>query len=105
MTGAILPAGGLWATPRAVARLVPALLIDRKLGDPALSWQGAGRLLWHNGATGDASIFTGALPDGNWVLVHRLSGQANRTDEMAVALLKQFASSPSDEQPSDGAQP
>ncbi|MFD3808391.1 hypothetical protein ACFWTC_33525 [Streptomyces sp. NPDC058619] len=105
MTGAILPAGGLWATPRAVARLVPALLIDRKLGDPALSWQRAGRLLWHNGATGDASIFTGALPDGNWVLVHRLSGQANRTDEMAVALLKQFASSPSDEQPSDGAQP
>ncbi|MGW5848269.1 serine hydrolase domain-containing protein [Streptomyces sp. NPDC055254] len=103
MTGAILPAGGLWATPRAVARLVPALLVDRKLGDPALSWQRAGRLLWHNGATGDASIFTGALPDGSWVLVHRLSGRVNRTDELAIALLKQFAPSPSDEQPSDGA--
>ncbi|MFJ6699860.1 serine hydrolase domain-containing protein [Streptomyces sp. NPDC091272] len=104
MTGPILPAGGLWATPRALARLVPALLVDRRLGDPALSWQRTGRLLWHNGATGDASVFTGALPDGSWVLVHRLNGQVSHTDELAIALLKQSALGPSSGQPSDGAQ-
>ncbi|MFD3515947.1 serine hydrolase domain-containing protein [Streptomyces sp. NPDC058657] len=103
MTGAILPAGGLWATPRAVARLVPALLVGRELGEPALSWQRTGPLLWHNGATGDASVFAGALPDGSWVLVHRLSGEADRTDELAVALLKQLVSSPSDEQSAESA--
>ncbi|MGW3817342.1 serine hydrolase domain-containing protein [Streptomyces sp. NPDC005046] len=51
MSGAILPAGGLWATPRAAAALVVRLLIDRALGDPGLAWQTAGPLLWHNGAT------------------------------------------------------
>ncbi|MFG3528787.1 serine hydrolase domain-containing protein [Streptomyces sp. NPDC047917] len=88
MTGAILPAGGLWATPRATADLVTALLIDRKLGEPALSWQRAGTLLWHNGATGDASVFAGAVPDGRWVLVHRLTGRADRTDELGIELLR-----------------
>ncbi|MCX4846248.1 serine hydrolase [Streptomyces sp. NBC_00893] len=91
MTGAILPAGGLWATPRATADLVTALLIDRRLGEPALSWQRAGTLLWHNGATGDASVFAGAVPDGRWVLVHRLTGQADRTDELGVELLRRAA--------------
>ncbi|MFC9756229.1 serine hydrolase domain-containing protein [Streptomyces sp. NPDC056921] len=89
MTGAILPAGGLWATPQATAQLVTALLVDRKLGEPALSWQRAGTVLWHNGATGDASAFAGAMPDGRWVLVHRLTGQADRTDELGIKILQQ----------------
>ncbi|MFF7982065.1 serine hydrolase domain-containing protein [Streptomyces sp. NPDC007901] len=91
MTGAILPAGGLWATPRAVADLVVALLVDRKLGEPALSWQKSGTVLWHNGATGDASVFAGAVPDGRWVVVHRLTGQADRTDQLGIEVLQQTA--------------
>ncbi|MEU2338860.1 serine hydrolase domain-containing protein [Streptomyces sp. NPDC006654] len=91
MTGAILPAGGLWATPRAAADLVVALLVDRKLGEPALSWQRSGPVLWHNGATGDASVFAGAVPDGRWVVVHRLTGQADRTDELGIEVLRQAA--------------
>lgn len=93
MDGAILPAGGLWATPRAAAQMVTALLIEWKLGEPAPSWQTAGPLLWHNGATRDASVFTGAMPDGTWVLVHRLSGQAETTDNLAINLLKQAGTS------------
>ena len=89
MDGAILPAGGLWATPRAVADLVVRLLVERRLGDPAPSWQTAGALHWHNGEVGRASIFAGALPDGSWAVVHRLNGDADGTDEMAVALLRQ----------------
>ncbi|MFD7341614.1 hypothetical protein ACFV98_37405 [Streptomyces violascens] len=91
MDGAILPAGGLWATPRAAARLVVALLVERKLGEPTPFWQIAGPLRWHNGATRDASVFTGALPDGTWVLIHRLSGNAERTDELGIALLTKIA--------------
>ncbi len=89
MTGAILPAGGLWATPRAAAGLVTGLLVERRLGEPALSWQRAGTLLWHNGATGDASVFTGALPDGHWVMVHRLTGQVEGTDALGIGILKE----------------
>ncbi|MFG2148796.1 serine hydrolase domain-containing protein [Streptomyces sp. NPDC048696] len=88
MTGAILPAGGLWATPNATARLVTSLLVERRLGDPAPSWQRTGGLLWHNGATKDASVFAGALPSGRWILVHRLSGDADTTDKIGVQLLK-----------------
>lgn len=88
MSGAVLPAGGLWATPRATAGLVNALLVERKLGEPALSWQRAGTLLWHNGATRDASAFAGATPDGRWVLIHRLTGRADRTDELGIELLR-----------------
>ncbi|MEU6895875.1 serine hydrolase domain-containing protein [Streptomyces sp. NPDC046557] len=93
MDGAILPAGGLWATPRAAAHVTTALLVERKLGEPAPSWQAAGPLLWHNGATRDASVFTGAMPDGTWILVHRLSGQAETTDNLAIHLLKQASTS------------
>jgi D-alanyl-D-alanine-carboxypeptidase/D-alanyl-D-alanine-endopeptidase len=47
-----------------------------------------GRLLWHNGATRDASVFTGAFPDtGDWVLVHRLGGSPDDTDRLGVELL------------------
>lgn len=87
MTGAILPAGGLWATPRATARLVTALLVDRALGEPAPAWQKAGRLLWHNGATRDASVFAGAAPQG-WILVHRLTGDSAATDKLALDRLR-----------------
>ncbi|MEV6192198.1 serine hydrolase domain-containing protein [Streptomyces sp. NPDC051920] len=89
MDGAILPAGGLWATPRATADLVTGLLVDRRLGEPAPAWQKAGGLLWHNGATGDASVFAGAAPQG-WILVHRLSGRGAVTDKMALDTLRRF---------------
>ncbi|MGW1745763.1 serine hydrolase domain-containing protein [Streptomyces sp. NPDC002092] len=89
MTGAILPAGGLWATPEATARLVTGLLVDRRLGEPAPAWQKAGHLLWHNGATGSASVFAGAAPQG-WILVHRLSGRSATTDRLAVKTFRRF---------------
>ncbi|WP_328321145.1 serine hydrolase domain-containing protein [Streptomyces sp. NBC_00388] len=95
MSSAILPAGGLWATPRETARLVTALLVERKLGEPALSWQTSGRLRWHNGATRDASVFAGALDDGTWVVVHRLSGKPAPTEDIAVRILKDAAAEPS----------
>ncbi|MFF2513009.1 serine hydrolase domain-containing protein [Streptomyces sp. NPDC058086] len=94
MTGAILPAGGLWATPEATARLVTGLLVDRRLGEPAPAWQKAGRLLWHNGATGGASVFAGAAPQG-WVLVHRLSGRSAATDRLALETFRRFVDVPS----------
>ncbi|WP_239501865.1 serine hydrolase domain-containing protein [Streptomyces qinglanensis] len=88
MDGAILPAGGMWGTPRALATLVRALLVEQVLGDPAPSWQTAGRLRWHNGATRDASAFAGAFPDtGEWVVVHRLGGAPADTDRRGVGLL------------------
>lgn len=89
MTGAILPAGGLWATPLATAGLVTGLLVDRRLGEPAPAWQKAGHLLWHNGATGGASVFAGASPQG-WILVHRLSGRSAATDRIALDTLRLF---------------
>ncbi|MEU7084112.1 serine hydrolase domain-containing protein [Streptomyces achromogenes] len=88
MDGAILPAGGLWATPRAVAALVVALLVERRLGEPAVGWQSAGPLYWHNGATRDASVFAGATADGRWAVVHRLNGRAEDTDRAGIALLR-----------------
>ncbi|MGW2419227.1 serine hydrolase domain-containing protein [Streptomyces sp. NPDC001709] len=88
MDGAILPAGGLWATPRAVADLLVRLVIERRLGDPAPSWQTAGPLLWHNGATRHASVFAGAMADGRWVVVHRLGGGSDATDRAGIDLLR-----------------
>ncbi|MER6030393.1 serine hydrolase domain-containing protein [Streptomyces sp. NPDC001851] len=88
MDGAILPAGGLWATPRAVADLLVRLAVERRLGDPAPSWVVTGRLRWHNGATRHASLFAGAMADGRWVVVHRLGGRSDRTDRMGVDLLR-----------------
>ncbi|MFI1070842.1 serine hydrolase domain-containing protein [Streptomyces puniciscabiei] len=95
MTGAILPAGGLWATPRAVADLLVRLAVERRLGDPAPSWQRTGALLWHNGATRHASVFAGATADGRWVVVHRLGGRSDDTDRMGVDLLRSNGSQPS----------
>ncbi|GAA3148497.1 hypothetical protein GCM10010521_39830 [Streptomyces rameus] len=88
MDGAILPAGGLWATPRAVADLVVRLLVERRLGEPSVSWQSSGPLRWHNGATGDASVFAGAMDDGRWVVVHRLNGRADDTDRAGIEALR-----------------
>ncbi|MFD6476326.1 serine hydrolase domain-containing protein [Streptomyces anulatus] len=88
MSGAILPAGGLWATPRDTAHLVTRLLVERRLGEPAPSWQTTGRLRWHDGATRGASVFAGAMDDGTWVMVHRLSGHALPTEETAARVLR-----------------
>ncbi|MFH9013826.1 serine hydrolase domain-containing protein [Streptomyces sp. NPDC017943] len=88
MSGAILPAGGLWATPRALAAVVSGLLVERKLGAPSPAWQTAGRLLWHNGATRDASVFAGAFADtGDWVLIHRIGGSPDDTDRIGLDVL------------------
>ncbi|GHG50176.1 serine hydrolase domain-containing protein [Streptomyces griseocarneus] len=87
MDGAILPAGGMWATPRAAADLLTGLLVDRKLGTPAPTWQTTGKLTWHNGATRSASVFAGVIPGGRWVLVHRLGGSPDDTDHMGVQFL------------------
>ncbi|GGU73404.1 hypothetical protein GCM10010260_01380 [Streptomyces filipinensis] len=92
MDGAILPAGGLWATPRAVADLLVRLAVERRLGDLAPSWATTGRMRWHNGATRHASLFAGAMEDGRWVVVHRLGGRSGRTDRMAVELLRDSGS-------------
>ncbi|QKW48354.1 serine hydrolase domain-containing protein [Streptomyces buecherae] len=91
MDGAILPAGGMWATPRAAARLVTGLLVDRELGAPAVTWRHAKDVTWHNGATRDASVFAGALPDGRWVLVHRLGGSHADTDAEGMRHLARSA--------------
>ncbi len=88
MAGAILPAGGLWATPRAAADLVVRLLLERRLGDPAPSWQTSGPLLWHNGATRHASLFAGATDDGRWVLTHRLNAAPEDTDRAGIDILR-----------------
>lgn len=88
MHGAILPAGGLWATPRAAAELVIRLLVERRLGDPAPSWQTAGTLRWHNGATRDATLFAGAMDDGRWVMIHRLGGTPEETDQAGIEVLR-----------------
>ncbi|MFH8517565.1 serine hydrolase domain-containing protein [Streptomyces gelaticus] len=97
MNGAILPAGGLWATPRDTAHLVTRLLVERRLGDPAPSWQATGQLRWHNGATRGASVFAGAMADGTWVMVHRLSGQPLPTEELAARVLKEAVTEQSGE--------
>ncbi|WP_430379569.1 serine hydrolase domain-containing protein [Streptomyces sp. B1-3] len=93
MDGAILPAGGLWATPRAAADLVVRLLLERRLGDPAPSWQTSGPLLWHNGATRHASLFAGAMDDGRWVLTHRLNAAPDDTDRAGIDILRAGAAS------------
>ncbi|GGR18094.1 serine hydrolase domain-containing protein [Streptomyces netropsis] len=90
MNTAIMPAGGMWATPRAAAEVVTKLVVDRELGPPAPSWQTIGRLVWHNGATKNASVFAGVLPDGRWLLIHRLGGSPDRTDKMGAQLLAQL---------------
>ncbi|MGW2488559.1 serine hydrolase domain-containing protein [Streptomyces sp. NPDC001606] len=88
MDGAILPAGGLWATPRAVADLLVRLVVERRLGEPAPTWATAGPIHWHNGATRHASLFAGAVQDGRWAVVHRLNGDPEGTDQAGVDVLR-----------------
>ncbi|OKH97394.1 serine hydrolase [Streptomyces sp. CB02923] len=88
MTGAVLPAGGYWATPPAVAALVRGLLVDRVLGTPALTWRQNGPVTWHNGGTRDAAVFTGLHREsGEWVVVHCLDGGLDEADRTGVRLL------------------
>ncbi|MGW3464700.1 serine hydrolase [Streptomyces olivaceoviridis] len=94
MDGAILPAGGLWATPRAAAGMVVRLLVERRLGDPAPSWQTSGPLRWRNGAARHASVFAGGMDDGRWVLTHRLNAVPEETDRAGIEALKESRTSP-----------
>lgn len=87
LTGPILPAGGLWATPRTMAALVVGLLVERRLGPPAPTWQRGNGAFWHNGAVRGASAVAVAHDDGRWLLLHRLDDDAERTDRMAVKVL------------------
>ncbi|MDX3694235.1 serine hydrolase [Streptomyces europaeiscabiei] len=93
LTGAILPAGGMWASARTAARLLTGLLLDKALGEPALTWRRVGErpLTYHNGATRKSRIFAGAVPDGRWVVVHRLSGSVKDTDKAGVDELRAAA--------------
>lgn len=86
LTGPILPAGGLWSTCRTLARIVVALLVERRLGDPAPSWQRGPSIRWHNGATRGSSVLAAAYDDGRWILLHRL-GDPARTDSLAKRVL------------------
>lgn len=85
MDGPVLPAGGFWATPRALAQLVTGLLVESRLGDSTSCWRSSGPLLWHNGAVRGASAFAGwDRETGAWLAVHRLGGSADATDSFAL---------------------
>ncbi|UUU33177.1 beta-lactamase family protein [Streptomyces sp. CA-210063] len=94
LTGPILPAGGMWSTCRTLAHILVALLIERRLGDPAPSWQRGPSIRWHNGATRGSSVVAAAHDDGRWILLHRLGDRA-RTDELARQTLLAAVPSPS----------
>jgi D-alanyl-D-alanine-carboxypeptidase/D-alanyl-D-alanine-endopeptidase len=86
LTGAILPAGGMWATCRTLAHVLVALVVERRLGEPAPSWQRSPSVWWHNGATRGSSVVAAAHDDGPWLVLHRLGGSA-RTDRLARKIL------------------
>ncbi|MFE3551330.1 serine hydrolase domain-containing protein [Streptomyces kronopolitis] len=88
LTGPILPAGGLWATPRTAAQLAVGLTVERVLGEPAPTWFRNGPALWYHGATRASSAFTAAHEDGRWIFVHRLRGNLRHTDRLATQKLK-----------------
>ncbi|MFI1826057.1 serine hydrolase domain-containing protein [Streptomyces sp. NPDC020412] len=89
LSGPMLPAGGLWATPRTTARVLVGLAVDRALGEPAPSWVRTSTSVFHDGATRDSSVFAGARADGNWIVVHRLRGNGRRTVDLAVKTMKE----------------
>ena len=93
MTGAILPAGGLWSSCRTLADLVVALLVERRLGEPAPSWQRGPSLRWHDGATRGSSVVAAAYDDGRWILVHRL-GDVTATTKKAKHTLRTLTAPP-----------
>jgi D-alanyl-D-alanine-carboxypeptidase/D-alanyl-D-alanine-endopeptidase len=89
MDGAILPAGGLWATVRATAAITTGLLLDGTLGDPAPTWQVKNGIHWHNGATRDSFVFAAAEPaTGAWVVAHQLGGSRKSLEQHAVEHLR-----------------
>ncbi|MGW6521899.1 hypothetical protein ACWGA9_37870 [Streptomyces sp. NPDC054950] len=51
-------------------------------------------MVWHNGATGTASVFAGAVPDGRWTVVHRLSGDSDVTDQAGLDYLRTAQAQP-----------
>ncbi|CAL9485168.1 serine hydrolase domain-containing protein [Streptomyces sp. enrichment culture] len=82
LTGPILPAGGLWSTCRTLSQVVVGLLVERRLGPPAPSWQRGQSITWHNGATRGSSVVAAAHDDGRWLVLHRL-GDPDGTDSLA----------------------
>ncbi|MEI5522439.1 serine hydrolase domain-containing protein [Streptomyces brasiliscabiei] len=86
LTGAIVSAGGLWSTCRTLADVLVALLVERRLGDPAPAWRQGPSIRWHNGATRGSSVMAAAHDDGRWILLHRL-GDTARTDSLAKETL------------------
>ncbi|MFE2049752.1 serine hydrolase domain-containing protein [Streptomyces sp. NPDC059459] len=82
LTGPILPAGGLWTTCRTLSRAVVGLLVERRLGPPALCWRRGSSITWHDGATRGSSAVAAAHDDGRWIVVHRL-GDAADTGRLA----------------------
>ncbi|URN12582.1 hypothetical protein LUW77_15700 [Streptomyces radiopugnans] len=52
------------------------LLVERRLGPPAPSWQRSSSITWHNGATRGSSVVVAAHDDGRWIVLHRLGGAA-----------------------------
>ncbi|MFJ7209617.1 serine hydrolase domain-containing protein [Streptomyces sp. NPDC098789] len=87
MNGAILPAGGLWATCEAAARLLTKTVVEGALGELAPTWQRAGDVAWHNGHTRGACVFAAARPGGDWILVHRLGGTPRAAENIAAGHL------------------
>ncbi|WP_037897950.1 serine hydrolase domain-containing protein [Streptomyces sp. NRRL S-920] len=84
MDGAILPAGGLWATPHTIASLARGLIVDQELGLPAPTWYRNGNQFRYNGATSTATVSVVAQPAGPWAIVHRLGGDPAETARIAV---------------------
>ncbi|MET8980588.1 serine hydrolase domain-containing protein [Streptomyces sp. NPDC004539] len=93
LSGPILPAGGLWSTCRTLADIVVALLVERRLGEPALAWRRGPATLWHNGATRGSSVVAALHDDGPWLLLHRLGGAPAETDRLAREALLAAVSS------------
>lgn len=91
MSGAILPAGGLWGTARGILQYAQAMLADDPVGGAQQRWwRSSGELRWHNGATRDASVFVGHLPrQRRTVVVHAVGQPADVTDALALQLLSQ----------------
>ena len=78
--------------------LVVALLVERRFGEPAPSWQRGPSLRWHDGATRGSSVVAAAYDDGRWILVHRL-GDVTATAKKAKHTLRTLTAPPPGEDP------
>jgi serine-type D-Ala-D-Ala carboxypeptidase/endopeptidase len=89
MTGAMLPAGGLWVTTVAMKTFVQSVVLEERLGPPAVTWQRIGPLLWHNGGTRDAHSFVAASPEKNrWGFTHFIGGSAEAAEQATTTYLQ-----------------